>query len=273
LIEQELLMMAAVRRPDDFSRKKEFQMRRILITGAAGGLGRDMIARLSKDDWSFILVDMSEKIHALPSEFGLEPDRAFTRQCDLADRVSLETLCDEISGGELACDALVNNAGISSYGKDGQKLTIDQIDHDELLHILGVNLVAPFFLSKAALPNMRDKGWGRIVNIASRGGRTFSEVFPSSFSASKSGLIGLSRSIAGEAGPFGVTSNVIAPGVIVTPQVGKVDPSLLANAKIPAGRYGAPNEISGAVAFLVSEDGGFTNGAIIDVNGGAFMPS
>lgn len=248
-------------------------IKRVLITGADGGLGRDMTSHLAKLGWSFILVDRSQSIHDLPNSLGLSSDVAETRKTDLDDKDQLDALCAEIASGALNCDALINNAGISSYGPNGMKLTIEEIDRAHFETVLTVNLVAPFLLSRAILPRLREKGWGRLIHIASRGGRTFSDVFPSSFSASKSGLIGLSRSIAGEAAPYGITSNVIAPGVIVTPQSSKVDPALLRQAHIPAGRLGTPNEISGAVAYFLSEDAAFTTGAVIDVNGGAFMPS
>ncbi|MGQ7859975.1 SDR family NAD(P)-dependent oxidoreductase [Pseudomonas sp. 32A] len=245
----------------------------VLITGADGGLGRDMAAHLAKAGWSLVLVDRSDTIHQLPARLNVAPDQAKTRQCDLADEAQLEALCSEIREGELRCDALINNAGISSYGQDGNRLSIDDIDRAILQNVLDINLIAPFLLSRAALPAMRERKWGRLVHIASRGGRTFSEVFPSNFSASKSGLIGLSRSIAGESARFGITSNVIAPGVIITPQTGKVDPALLSQAKIPAERYGEPAEITGAVAYLLSNEAGFTTGSVMDINGGAFMPS
>ncbi|MBD1553097.1 SDR family NAD(P)-dependent oxidoreductase [Pseudomonas typographi] len=245
----------------------------VLITGADGGLGRDMAACLAEAGWSLILVDRSSTIAQLPELLGLASYQAQTRQCDLADEAQLDALCKEVSEGTLRCDALINNAGISSYGRDGQRLSIDEIDRNHLQNVLAINLIAPFLLSRAALPHMRERGWGRLIHIASRGGRTFSEVFPSSFSASKSGLIGLSRSIAGESARFGITSNVIAPGVIITPQSGKVDPALLSQAKIPAQRYGQPAEITGAVAYLLSDAAGFTTGAVMDINGGAFMPS
>lgn len=247
--------------------------RTVIITGADGGLGRDMALHLANQGWSLVLIDRSETIHDLPAILGCKAGQAITRRHDLADRDALDGLCAEIAAGALACDALVNNAGISSYGPDGQSLKLGNIDRDALDLVLAVNLIAPFMLSQAVVPGMRAKGWGRLVHIASRGGRTFSEVFPANFSASKAGLIALSRSIAGEFGPHGVTSNVIAPGVIVTPQSGKVDPALLRSARIPAGRFGQPDEISAAVAYLLSDQAAFTNGAIIDINGGAFMPS
>jgi len=246
--------------------------RTVLITGADGGLGRDMAAHLSGLGWSLILVDRTEAIHDLPAAIGCTRP-AITRRCDLADRSALAALCDEIGSGALACDALVNNAGISSYGPDGQRLALEEIDRDALEQVLAVNLIAPFLLSRAVLPGMRKQRWGRVVHIASRGGRTFSDVFPANFSASKAGLIALSRSIAGEAGADGVTSNVIAPGVIVTPQSAKVDAALLRSAKIPAGRFGEPHEVSAGVAYLLADAAAFTNGAVLDINGGAFMPA
>ncbi len=246
--------------------------RSVIITGADGGLGRDMAAHLAHLGWSLILVDRTETIHDLPATIGCGRP-AITRRCDLADRDALAALCDEIASGGLACDALVNNAGISSYSPDGQRLALEAIDREALEQVLAVNLIAPFLLSRAVLPGMRRQRWGRVVHMASRGGRTFSDVFPANFSASTAGLIALSRSIAGEAGADGVTSNVIAPGVIVTPQSAKVDPALLRSAKIPAGRFGEPHEISVAVAYLLSDVAAFTNGAVLDINGGAFMPS
>lgn len=244
-----------------------------IITGADGGLGRDMARHLSEQGWSLILVDRTPSIHELPATLGCPAANAITRCCDLANRTALEGLCAEITSGALACGALINNAGVSSYGPDGQALGLETIDRDSLEHVLSINLVAPFMLSQAVIPAFRARGWGRLVHIASRGGRTFSEVFPANFSASKAGLIALSRSIAGEFGQYGVTSNVIAPGVIETPQTAKVDPALLRHARIPAGRFGQPNEISAAVAYLLSDNAAFTNGAVIDINGGAFMPS
>lgn len=247
--------------------------RTVLITGAAGGLGKDMAAHLASLGWSLLLLDRSATVHDLPTAAGIPAGHVRTLQLDLADREGLASLCTELAEGSLRCDALVNNAGVSSYSTAGQKLAIEEIDRNALELVLEVNLIAPFLLARAVLPGMRRRRWGRMVHIASRGGRTFSDVFPANFSASKAGLIALSRSIAGEAGKDGITSNVIAPGVIETPQSLKVDTGLLSQTAIPAGRVGLPHEISAAVAYLLSDAAAFTNGAVLDINGGAFMPS
>jgi 3-oxoacyl-[acyl-carrier protein] reductase len=121
---------------------------------------------------------------------------------------------------------------------------------------------------------MRQRKWGRIINIASAGGRTTSPVVSAHYSASKAGLIGFTRTLATEAGPHGITANCVSPGPIQTAMSGASSPDVIAafTATIPMRRYGEPSEIANAVAFLASDEASFITGAILDVTGGRFMP-
>ncbi|MNV48734.1 3-oxoacyl-[acyl-carrier-protein] reductase FabG [compost metagenome] len=121
---------------------------------------------------------------------------------------------------------------------------------------------------------MKENGWGRVVNVSSSGGRTraLGPVGPA-YMASKAGMLGLTRHIAAELGPYGITANVVAPGRIAT-ALGATTGQTVAEdyaRRVPVGRIGAPAEVAAAIAFLASEGASFVNGAVIDVNGGMFM--
>jgi 3-oxoacyl-[acyl-carrier protein] reductase len=139
--------------------------------------------------------------------------------------------------------------------------------------VLRVNLTGPFLMCRECLPLMQRRGWGRIVNMSSIAGRTGSR-FPSSvYSASKAGLIGFSRVLAGQVGNAGITVNCVAPGRIVTPHSTLGGPELEAEyaARVPIGRLGDPDDVAGSVEFLTSDEAAFITGAVVDVNGGVFM--
>jgi len=139
--------------------------------------------------------------------------------------------------------------------------------------VLRVNLTAPFLLCQALLPDMCRRGWGRVVNIASRTGRTFTGTAGLHYTASKAALVGMTRQLAGESAAAGVTVNCVAPGRIDTPLLRQVAPERVAASmrSIPAQRLGTPAEVAAAVGFLVSPGAAFITGACLDVNGGDFM--
>ncbi|SPU49108.1 acetoacetyl-CoA reductase [Bordetella trematum] len=169
---------------------------------------------------------------------------------------------------------LINNAGVSPKLADGSSAGILQISPQEWAQVLEVNLTAVLRLCQLVLPGMCEQGFGRIVNVASLAGRTKSLVAGGSYMASKAGLIGLTRAIATEMGPRGVTANAVAPGRILTEmaQQAGLEVNQRYAAQIPVRRLGTPEEVAAAMVFLAAEEAGFINGAILDINGGFYMP-
>jgi 3-oxoacyl-[acyl-carrier protein] reductase len=167
---------------------------------------------------------------------------------------------------------LVNNAGISPK-INGRKLPTAELSLVEWERVLAVNLTGPYLGTKAVLPGMMARGWGRIVNISSQAGRSGARVAGAHYGSTKAGLLGLTRTVAHEYGAFGITCNAITPGRIESPMArgvsDEVNQRLLET--IPVGRIGTGADIGAAVAFLCSRSASFVNGATLDVNGGSWM--
>ena len=163
-------------------------------------------------------------------------------------------------------DILVNNAGITA-DRTVRRMAVDEWDR-----VIRVNLSGAFYLSRAVLNPMIERGYGRIVNISSVIGET-GNIGQANYSAAKSGLFGLTKTLALEAARWGITVNCVAPGFIATEMVMAVAEDALAKvvAQIPAGRLGEPEEVARVVAFLVDPDAAYITGSVVDVNGGLNM--
>ena len=163
-------------------------------------------------------------------------------------------------------DIAVNNAGIT---RDG---TLLRMTFEAWKEVIDVNLGGCFNIAKAVFPGMKQRGWGRIVNIGSINGQAgqYGQV---NYAAAKSGIHGFTKALAQEGAKFGITVNAIAPGYIDTDMVAAVPAEVLEKivAKIPVGRLGQAHEIARGVAFLCSEDGGFVTGSTLSINGGQHM--
>lgn len=240
------------------------QGRRAVITGAAQGIGRAYAQRLAADGAEVVLVDMADasETESLITTAG---GRASSLNCDVGDPHSIDALGQAVAklGG---ADILVNNAGIypmTSY---------DQITFEQWRRVMSVNLDSIFLLSQSFLPHMREQGWGRIVGIASG---MFHAGSPGSlhYVASKGGIIGFIRSLAAEVGVDGVTVNAIAPGLTrsagtstgIHDEIGLFDMVLQHQA---IKRNGTPEDLTGALSFLVSDDAAFMTGQTLLVDGG-----
>lgn len=245
-----------------------------VVTGAAGGIGAAVARRLAAGGHDLVLVDRDRAVHDVAAKLAGDGRSAAAFVADLGDPEEVARAAKDVEVRYGRCDVLVNNAGIHPKHSDGSHYRIAQIDLTQWERVMAVNLTAPYLLSAWALGLMTSNGWGRIVNVSSRAGRIYSDVAGAHYSASKAGLIGFTRVLAGEGGPFGVTANCVAPGRVRTPLSDQGGVSLglhdrFASA-VPVGRIGTATELAAAVAFLVSDDAGFVTGAVLDVNGGQF---
>ncbi|MSP87449.1 MAG: SDR family oxidoreductase [Alphaproteobacteria bacterium] len=226
-----------------------------LVTGVSRGIGRAIADRL---------VARGDRVVGLART---PPSKGFTgifHACDLADtEVTAGTLARIVA--DHAIDGVVNNAAINVVGRLGQ---VDLNDFDAMVEL---NLRAAIQVTQAALPGMRRRGWGRVVNIASRTalGKTGRTVY----GATKAALIGMTRTWALELARDGITVNAVSPGPIDTELFRSTNPpdsptTRTIMADIPAGRLGRPEEVAAAVTFLASEDAGFITGQTLSVCGG-----
>jgi 3-oxoacyl-[acyl-carrier protein] reductase len=244
-----------------------------VVTGGARGIGAAIVRELGSRGLNVIVVDVDDQ--ALKACEAEERPAGSSVRCVKAD-VSQEADWRRVL--ELARSAfgpigvLVNNAGISPK-RDGKKIPASEMPLEEWHQVLAVNLTGAFVGSKLVFPDMRDMGWGRIVNIASQAARTGARVAGVHYGASKAGLLGLTRTLAYEYGPYGVTVNAVTPGRILTPMAlsvaDHVNQTMLAD--IPIGRLGTPKDMASVVGFLASDEAGFVTGATIDANGGSYM--
>lgn len=247
-----------------------------VVTGAASGLGLAISRSLAAPDRKLILLDRNDAVSDVAVE--LEGVTAGTAHytLDLANPEEIEAVTARIDKEHGGVDILINNAGIHPKREDGSHFPIPEISLEQWELVMAVNVTAPFLLSKWALVSMSERGWGRIVNIASRAARIYSSVAGAQYAASKAAVIGFTRNLAGEAGPYGITANTIAPGRVKTPlsDIGGRDSDLnlhqMFSDMVPVGRIGVPDEIAAAVDFLVSDRASFMTGAVLDVNGGQF---
>lgn len=185
---------------------------------------------------------------------------------DVGDHEACLAGCAQVAADLGPVDIVVNNAGIT---RDG---VLQRMTFDDWNDVMRVNLGGCFNMAKATFGGMRERGWGRIVNIGSINGQAgqYGQV---NYAAAKSGIHGFTKALAQEGAKYGVTVNAIAPGYIDTDMVSAVPPAVLEKivAKIPVGRLGQAHEIARGVAFLCSEDAGFVTGSTLSLNGGQHM--
>ena len=234
-----------------------------MVTGGTRGIGKTISAALQQAGFTVVAnyAGNIEKAQAFTAETGIPAYR-----WDVGDHEQTLAGCAQVEAEIGPIDIVINNAGIT---RDG---VLHKMSFDDWNEVMRINLGGCFNMAKATFPGMRERGWGRIVNIGSVNGQAgqYGQV---NYAAAKSGIHGFTKALAQEGAKFGVTVNAIAPGYIDTDMVAAVPPEVLAKivAKIPVNRLGKAEEIARGVAFLVDENAGFVTGSTLSINGGQHM--
>jgi 2-dehydro-3-deoxy-L-rhamnonate dehydrogenase (NAD+) len=220
--------------------------RSAIVTGGASGIGAAIAHRLR---------DGGVKVHSFDITGGRE-----TIQVDVTN----EEACRHAVSVAEPIDILINSAGVA-----GQNAPSWKLPDGEFERVIAVNLIGTYYMARAVIPGMVARGWGRIVNIASIAGKE-GNPNASAYSASKAGVIGLTKSMAKEVADTGVLVNCVTPAVIETPMLGQVSDEHLKYmlSKIPMGRLGQPQEVAAIVCWLSSDECSFSTGAVFDISGG-----
>ena len=242
----------------------DLKNKKILVTGASGGIGNAIVKRLS-DCGAIILATGTkiEKLEQLKSKFSNIKILKF----DISQDSKIEEFIEKSSvelGGSIDC--LVNNAGITQ-----DNLTI-RMSIDEWKKVIDLNLTSTFLLSKFAIKKMLKNKSGKIINITSVVGHT-GNLGQANYTASKAGIIAMSKSLAIEYAKKNVNVNCISPGFIKTAMTDKIDDKFrdVILSKIPSAKLGEPEDVANAVIFLASNQSNYINGETLHVNGGMYM--
>jgi 2-hydroxycyclohexanecarboxyl-CoA dehydrogenase len=237
--------------------------RTAVVTGAGSGIGRACAVQLARDGAAVAVWDLdaggaAETVRLIEAEGG----RAQAFVGDASDRSKIEEILSAVRARLGPVLILVNNAGITGFKP------FLEITPEELERIYRINLMGPFYLTQAALPDMLAAGWGRVVNISSSSAQTGANGM-THYSSSKGGIVALTKSLAQEFAARGITVNNIPPGFIDTPMTrsSPIDIEAVAAAS-PMKHAGRAEDIAAACAFLASEGAGYITGQTLGVNGG-----
>ena len=236
----------------------------IIVTGASGGIGSSIVEKLYENGANILVSGTKlEKLEKLKTKF----EKIKILKFDISESTKIEEFieaaCNELNGN---LDCIINNAGITQ-----DNLAI-RMSLDEWKKVIDINLTSTFLLSKFAIKKMLKNKSGKIINITSVVGHT-GNLGQANYTASKAGIIAMSKSLALEYAKKNININCISPGFIKTAMTDKIDDKYkeLITSKIPSGRLGEPADIANAVLFLASNQSDYINGETLHVNGGMYM--
>lgn len=230
-------------------------MKNAVVTGGGSGIGAAIAARLRADGLNVAVLDLQQS------------DDEFAHVADVTDRAAVDSALNAVRAQLGPISVLVNAAGLDCFKR------FTDVSFDKWQQIIDVNLNGVFHCVQAVLPDMLEAGWGRIVNISSSSTHS-GQPFMSPYVAAKSAVNGLTKSLALELGPSGITVNAVPPGFIDTPMLRKAEgKGFLGDTEkqieqTPVRRMGKPEDIAAACAFFVSDEASYITGQILGVNGG-----
>ena len=241
----------------------DFNKKKILITGASGGIGRDLVKKFVSLGGDVLgSGTKAEKLDSIKKQYPSIKVKKF----DISEHSRIEEFIDNVTLELGGLDILINNAGINS-----DNLSLRMKD-EEWKKVIDINLTSTFLLSKYGIKKMLKNKFGRIVNIASVVGHT-GNLGQANYSASKAGIIGMSKSLALEYAKKNITVNCVSPGFIVSDMTINIAEKvkLFLQSRIPMGKLGTGEDVSNCVAFFSSQEASYITGETIHVNGGMYM--
>lgn len=242
--------------------------RTAFVTGAARGLGVGIARGLGQAGAALVLSDVDfAGVQAVAERLRGEGLKAIAMELDVRDEAAFQRAFDGAVAAQGAVDILVNNAALTPH------VSLWDITVPEWDDVMAVNLRGVFLGSRIAARHMRERRFGRILNISSLAGQQASAVTGAHYAASKAGLFALTRAFAQELAPHGVTVNALSPAAIHGPSLDEIDDDARRRflATLPVGRFGLETEVAAAAVYLASDAAGFTTGATLDLNGGKLM--
>lgn len=243
----------------------------VLVTGAAKGIGAAVVRAFAAAGNRVAALDVdAAALEALAAGARTGGAEVLPLRADVTRAPDVRAAVAEVASRWGAVDVLVNNAG----GFAAVRPATEDIPEDEWDFTLRLNLTSAFLCAKAVLPGMKSRGWGRIVNLSSIGGRGGAVLLSSPYAATKAAILGFTRHLALETARSGITVNAVAPGTTATERFKALrtaaDTAALVE-KVPLGRVAEPAEIAGCILFLASDAAAYITGACLDVNGGVLM--
>ena len=246
----------------------ELKDRFAIITGAARGIGKAIAEKFSEEGASVALWDIDlDSAEDVADALDPSGKKALAMKADITNEGEIANALSEVLRKFSRIDILVNNAGISRH-KAVEEMTLEIFEE-----VIKVNLTGAFICCRAVTPPMKKQGRGKIVNIASLGGRTGRPGVGVNYAASKAGVIGLTQTLARELGISGIYVNAIAPGPILTEQTRQYSPEVFASWNVGRAveKDGYPEDVADAALFLASDRSDWVTGATLDVNGGILI--